>query len=139
MRESKKRRQRRNRQYRMLILLVFCVMICVVASEGFLSSYKKGIRKLENGDYSKAIEAFEKSIEKEKHVADSYRGLGIALWESESYEAAYQAFENAMENGTEKTATIYTLLANCAMQLNSFEEACGYYEKAYSTYTCSCI
>ena len=111
-----------------LILMQACVMLTGCMA----NPYKEGIESLEEGDYSKAAEAFTKALEEEKNTADSYRGLGIALWEEQDFEGAYEAFENALGNGSEETATIYGLMGNCAMQMEMYEKALENYEMALS-------
>lgn len=109
-----------------LILMISCVMLTGCGS----NPYKMGIKNLENGEYSKAAECFEKAVEKEKNLADSYRGLGISLWEQGAYEEAISAFENALSEGTKENATIYSLLGNCSMKTEKYDKAVEYYEKA---------
>lgn len=94
------------------------------------SPYKAGIKSLEDGEYSKAAESFKEAIEEEKNLADSYRGLGIALWEEEDYQGSYDAMEQALEQGSEENATIHSIMGNCAMQTKAYEKAAEHYEAA---------
>lgn len=112
------------------VMMVLFVSVLLTGCIG--NPYKAGIKNLEDGEYTKAVEEFETAIEKDKNLADSYRGLGIALWEQEKYADAYTAFENAITEGTEKTATIYSFLGNCAMQMEKYEKAAEHYELALS-------
>ena len=89
--------------------------------------YSDGVEYLENGEYEQAEEAFSKAIEKEENVAESYRGLGIALWEQKEYEACVKALKAALENGGEETAAIDSMIANCAMELENYPEAIQFY------------
>jgi len=107
-------------------LILVCV--CILLTGCMANPYRTGIKSLEDGEYSKAVEEFTEAVDKEKNLADSYRGLGIALWEEKEYVRAYEAFEHALEQGTEKTATIYGLMGNCAMQAEKYEEAVNCYE-----------
>lgn len=91
--------------------------------------YEKGMEQLENGKYKEAAESFEQAVEKDKNTADSYRGLGIALWEQEDYEGARSAFEHALKEGSKKTGTICNLLGTIEMKLENYEEALKYYEE----------
>lgn len=91
--------------------------------------YKEAVQNLQDGKYDVAVEQFEKSVEKEKNVGDSYRGIGIAYWEQEKYEEAAAAFENALQNEAKETGTIYNLLGACEMKLENYEKAVEYYEK----------
>lgn len=110
---------------RSIVLIVVAVLLLSGCGS---RSYKKGMEALENGKYKEAAEQFEQSVEAEKNTADSYRGLGIALWEQEDYEGARDAFKSALDAGTEKTGTIYNLLGNCEMKLDNPEGALKYYE-----------
>lgn len=112
---------------------VFTILLVTIMLTGCIANpYKSGIKSLEDGEYSKAAEEFKEAIEEEKNLADSYRGLGIALWEEKDYEGASDAFSKALEAGSEKTATIYSLLGNCAMQMEQYENAAEHYETALS-------
>lgn len=111
-----------------LILILMSIMLTGCVG----NPYKSGIKSLKDGEYSKAAEEFLEAIEEEKNLTDSYRGLGIALWEEQDYQGAYEAFENALAQGTEQTATIYSLLGNCAMELEKYDQAVEYYELCLS-------
>ena len=113
---------------RRLITLILLLTVVLTGCGG--NPYKAGIKYLEDGEYSKAATEFQSAIEEEKHLADSYRGLGIALWEEKDYAGAYEAFENAISEGTEKNVTICSLLGNCAMRIEKYEKAAEYYENA---------
>lgn len=112
--------------------IVMALLVSVMLTGCIGNPYKAGIKSLEDGEYSKAAESFEEAIAEEKNLADSYRGLGIALWEEKDYEGAYTAFENALSNGTKETATIYSLMGNCSMRTENYEKATEHYEMALS-------
>jgi len=94
--------------------------------------YKEAVEHLEKEEYEEAIEQFEASVEKEKNVADSYRGIGIAKYQTGDFEGAVSAFENALENGSEATGTIYNFLGACKMELGDYAGAIADYEQALS-------
>ena len=48
--------------------------------------YDQGMEALESGAYEEAAAQFQQAVEEEKNTADSYRGLGLALWEQADYE-----------------------------------------------------
>jgi len=112
------------------VLILLCVSIMLTGCIG--NPYKTGIKSLEDGEYSKAVESFTEAIDEEKNLADSYRGLGIALWELQDPQGALDAMESALEHGTKENATIYSIMGNCAMQIKGFEQAAEYYEAALS-------
>ena len=108
------------------LLLVLSISTMLTGCIG--NPYKAGIKSLEDGEYDKAIENFEEAIADEKNLADSYRGLGIAFWETEEYQKSYDAMENALENGSKENATIHSIMGNCAMQIKAYEKAAEHYE-----------
>ena len=108
------------------IILVLAVMLLV----GCASNISDGIALLEEGKYEKAIDCFEKDIEKGKNLDEAYRGIGLAQYELGEYEEAVEALENASKNNTEKNATFYSLMADSYMQVGEYERALAYYSKA---------
>ena len=58
--------------------------------------YKEGMEQLEAGQYKEAEVNFKKAVEKEKNLADSCRGLGIACFEQKDYEGARKALKQAL-------------------------------------------
>lgn len=91
--------------------------------------YDSGIEQLEAGSYSEAAQKFQQAIEEEDNLADSYRGLGLALWEQEDYEGARDALLSALDQGSQESGTIYSLLGNCELKLENPEQAVEYFEK----------
>lgn len=88
---------------------------------------EEGLELLQEGQYEAALSKFEEAIEDEKNIDDAYRGVGIAKWELEDYEGARDAFENALSNGTEETATIYHFLGSCELRLENYKMALNYF------------
>lgn len=91
------------------------LMLCLA---GCANPVKEGTKYLKNGNYEAASDSFQKAVEKKKDLKESYRGLGIALWEMKDYEKAKDAFEKALENGGEETASLYNLLGICDLELS---------------------
>ena len=52
---------------------------------------------MEEEKYEAAIECFEKDIAEKKNLGEAYRGMGIAQYELEDYEAAIDSFEICKE------------------------------------------
>lgn len=96
-----------------LCSLVFSV--CLLT--GCASSLKDGTEAMEEGQYAEAVTAFQKAAEEEKNTAEAYRGLGMAYYEQEDYQAARDAFEQALSAGGEKTPALYNLMGICGMQM----------------------
>lgn len=90
---------------------------------------KKGTALLEEQNYEKALDVFQKSVEKDKNLDEAYRGMGIAYYEMESYKESADAFECALEQGGKETGTIYNFLGTCYLKLKDYEKALEYYQK----------
>lgn len=63
-----------------------------------VSSLDRGMEALEQGKYDEAIAFFEKMIGNEENIEHAYRGLGIAYMGREEFEAAVEAFDQALSN-----------------------------------------
>lgn len=113
------------------------ILLTAVLLGGCASNIKDGITYLEEENYEAAVECFEKDIVEKKNLDDAYRGIGIAQYELGDYSAAIEAFENALENETEKTATIYNLMGASCLQLNEYEEALEFYAQALKLKDCT--
>lgn len=109
--------------YISVLLMSFMLTGCIV------NPYESGMEALESGQYEEAAGQFKEAIEKEQNKADSYRGLGIALWETKDYEGAKKALENALAQGSKKTGTVYNLLGSCELQAGNMKEAVAYFEE----------
>lgn len=101
------------------------------------SSVEEGLELLEAGDYKRAVNKFKESVDNDKDLGEAYRGIGIAKWELGEYEAARNAFASALENGAEKTGTLYNFLGNCEMQLDNPKAALNYYNLGTASEDCS--
>lgn len=113
------------KRYQMTVL----ILLLALSLSGCISNpYKSGVKALENEEYEEAKEKFSEAVKKDKNAADAYRGLGIALWETEDYKGAKDALEKALQAGTKKTGTIYNLLGSCELKLGNAKEAAGYYK-----------
>lgn len=113
----------RNKRIFAALLLAVCIGLT-----GCTDAVEEGAGLLEEGKYTEAAENFQKSVEEGKNLGEAYRGLGICYWEQEEYEKASEAFENALDHGTEKTATIYNMLGICEMKLESYKKAAFYFQ-----------
>lgn len=90
---------------------------------------KDGTAFLEEKKYEEAVETFQKEIDKEKHLDEAYRGIGLAYYELHDYGKALESFEEALKQGTQETASLYNLMAVCSMEMEQYEEALKYLEK----------
>lgn len=105
------------------------LLLSVVLSGCMADPYEDGVEALKDGQYKEAAEQFKKAADKGQSKADSYRGLGIALWEAEDYEGAKDAFEKVLEEGGAKTGTLYHFLGSCELKTENPEKAIEYFDK----------
>lgn len=99
---------------------------------GCTNNINDGVDLLEAGNYEGAQTAFQKEIEKGKHLDEAYHGLGIACFELEEYEEASEAFEAAVKNETEESAMLYGMMGACYLEIGEYEKAVDVYTKALS-------
>ncbi len=114
---------------RKLHLYIAVFLMAIMLTGCIVNPYKSGMEALESGQYEEAAEQFKEAVKKEQNKADSYRGLGIALWETKDYEGAKEALGNALEEGSKKTGTVYNLLGSCELQAGNMKEAIAYFEE----------
>lgn len=111
--------------------IVPVILLATVLVSGCGSNpYKEGMEQLEAGNYKKAGASFKQSVEKGKHTADAYRGLGMALWEQKDYEGARDALADSVKEGGKKNGTICNLLGSCELELKNYDDAVKYYKEA---------
>ncbi len=117
------------------VLAILLVLTCLMA--GCASNIEDGTEHLKKEQYEKAIACFEKDIERDKNLDEAYRGIGIAQYELAAYPEAIKAFEEALEQGTEETATLYGLIAACHMHTEDYEAALEAYGKLLEMQDCT--
>lgn len=110
------------------LFTVFLAALLCIALTACSNSVGDGAELLEEKKYTEAAERFQKAIDQEKDLGEAYRGLGICYWEQEDYKKAGEAFEKALENGAEKTATIYNFLGICELKEGSVKKAAFYFQ-----------
>lgn len=110
-------------------LSVLLAVLSVLLSGCIVNPYESGMEALESGQYEEAAKQFKEAVKKEQNKADSYRGLGLALWETEDYKGAKEALEAALKAGSKKTGTVYNLLGSCELEAGNMKEAAAYFEK----------
>lgn len=59
--------------------------------------YEKGVKKTNAGEYARAEELFRESIRDEQSVAESYNMLGYVLRQQGRYDAAINAYKQALD------------------------------------------
>ena len=110
------------------ILLCLCVMLAVTFT-GCKSNVEEGGELLTKQEFAAAAEKYQASIEEGKELAESFRGLGICYYEQEQFEEALKAFEQALNEGTEKTAVLYNLCGICSLRVGDAGNAVYYFEE----------
>ncbi len=118
------------------IVVMTLLLVCFALTGCGNKSLEQGLESLESGEYEASVDKFKEAAKKDRDAGEAYRGIGIAEWELGQYEAARNAFEAALENGAEKTATIYNFLGNCEMQLGNGKAALNYYNLGMSLEDC---
>lgn len=119
----------KNRNMRRLVLLT--VLVCFLTA---CTNYvKDGTKLLEEEKYSEAIAAFEQAAQKaEKEgedASEAYRGLGMAYYAQEDYEAAQTNLQKALEEGAVRTPVLYNMIGACAMKLEDYDSALSAFEQ----------
>lgn len=107
------------------ILGLFTLLLLLTGCAG---NIKDGVALLEEEKYEKAIDAFEKDINKERNLDEAYRGLGIAYFQLEDYEAAVEALELALKYDTEESAVLFSVLGASYLKTEQYEKALDAYE-----------
>lgn len=106
------------------------LFIILLLLTGCTGNLKDGVAWLKEGNYEKAVDAFEKDAKKGRNLDEVYRGLGIAYFEMEDYEGAVEAFELALQHETEETAVFCSFLAASYLEIGECEKALDTYERA---------
>ncbi len=112
--------------------IIAAVLTGMFILSGCANNVKDGVASLEAGNYEKAKAFFEQEIEREKNLDEAYRGLGISCFELKEYEQALAAFELALKNETEETATLFSMMGACYIEVEEYEKALDVYKKALS-------
>ena len=86
------------------VYVAIAAALCLLAGckEKELTEYEKGMEKLEQQKYEKAVGHFENAIEKGDSTELAWRGIGIARTEQGAYEKAEEAFTTALEVSEKK-------------------------------------
>jgi tetratricopeptide (TPR) repeat protein len=112
------------------IMMIFTIIIITLVLMGCVAHSKTGTNYLKEKKYDKAISEFELSIKKGENISDAYLGIALANYESENYEAALLAFDEAKANGLNETVDIAIYKANCHKLLGDETATEVEYEKA---------
>ena len=113
-----------------LVLSLASVCLLTACSKNLI---KEGTEQLEQGDYEKAVAAFEQAAEdaqKEgERAPEAYRGIGMACYAQEDYEGTRQNLQKALDEGGLETPIIYNLIGVSSMKLEDYDSALAAFSK----------
>lgn len=84
---------------------------------------EKGKKYLEQKEYDKAAEVFEKMISEGEETEEGNLGIGLVKYEQGDYRSALEAFEKAIQQEDYQTTEVYRLMGICSMQLEDYQKA----------------
>ena len=113
-----------------LVLSIASVCLLTACSKNLI---KEGTEQLEQGDYEKAVTAFEQAAEDAEKEGDrapeAYRGIGMACYAQEDYEGTHQNLQKALDEGGLETPIIYNLIGVSSMKLEDYDSALAAFSK----------
>ena len=113
-----------------LVLSLASVCLLTACSKNLI---KEGTEQLEQGDYEKAVTAFEQAAEDAEKEGDrapeAYRGIGMACYAQEDYEGTRQNLQKALDEGGLETPVIYNLIGVSSMKLEDYDGALAAFSK----------
>ena len=74
--------------------VVICMALIVSCGDGY---FDKALSYQNDGEYEKAIDFYNKAIDKNDHIADSEKNIGDIYFLHDQYEYAFECYERAME------------------------------------------
>ena len=113
------------------------LIVVTLLMTGCSSNIKDGVSYLEEGNYEKAITAFQFAINEEKNLGEANRGMALAYYELGQYMQAMEYFLEALENETEETASLYHLMGTSCMQYGDYENTLVYFDKVLLLEDCT--
>lgn len=121
-------RRKRNKQIKQITNYIKLGLVCgglciILAVFVFKTPIETGTKSLQNGNYIEAIENFSKGLNDIDHIAESYKGIGIAYYELGQYKDAIENLENAVQKGQSSMGSTYYLLAISYMEVGDYENA----------------
>lgn len=100
------------------IIFFFITSVCEAQTDSATYYYNLGVKKMEQKNYYRAIEAFNKSLKCDSTYCFSYYKLGIAIWESfydpMQLDTTYYYFDKAIKYGL-NTSEAYTYRAESVL------------------------
>ena len=113
----------------MVALIGFCIFAPMVSAETAEEWFDKGVIYFRLEEYQKAIECFDKAIERDPNDADAYILRGLAYHGLEQYERAIEDYDKAIELDP-NDAVPYYIRGNAYYYLKQYERAIEDSDKA---------
>lgn len=108
--------------------IIMAVLAACLLFSGCGSKIKDGVEALNAGDYTKAEQLFQESVDKGKDLDEAYMGLGVCYWEDADYQKALENFEKAIDAGAKKNAALYNMMGISGLKTDEFEKAADYFK-----------
>lgn len=120
-------------KYRLCFALALTVLLLAGCAKKNGSEYTDaGYEQLKNTDISSAEESFNAAVANNENLTMAYRGLGICLMRKNDYEAAVDAFTNALhESGSTPSDIDFDInyyLGVCYHKLSRYDDAKARYD-----------
>ena len=133
---KKRKSSKRRRHDRIAILLRIIIVLLLAFIIGMIVWFalhdrdvRSGVNALKKGNYDEAISCFDTSIAAGEDVAESHRGKGLAYYEQKKYKEAAEELITSVDKGAEPTAQVCSLIVNCLMQQEQYEESLEWLQK----------
>ena len=104
-------------------------LLAQIKQDSTITNYESAISKQKKGDYTGAIEDFQRIIAENGAGADSYVGLGATYMAAEKTDDAINAFNKALELDKSNSPALY-YLGNIYFGKKNYTKALGLYQKA---------
>lgn len=112
-------------KYEILLSLMLITLVCS------LQAKDDGKRLFDAGEYEQAIRYYEQVLSQHPDWEEAHFGRGAALYKSERYEEALQAFERAIPDPVpQRKATVFYNMGNAFLKANKLEESLQFYKRA---------
>jgi len=108
-----------------LVSVFFSSGICGTEADGY---FEEGVSYINQGDYRKAIEEFNRTLTIDSKYVDAYCGIGIAYLNQKKYKEAIEAFEKVIALDPDK-AIAYYLLGMAYEEIMNYGEAISAWNK----------
>lgn len=105
---------------------ILIIMSCSPSDEEL---FEEGIVKMEEGEYQKAIEYFDRALDKNPEYTSAYNAKGVALYQQEKYDDAIEAFTASIALDDTSYKPFFNR-GNAYLEKKEFKDAVLDYNKA---------